>query len=109
MTRLPVFVPTDERLREAIWKGSGVVGSFVAGTDRLRLDFEGDRELYESFEERVRRATDRHLWEGPDGQGYPTSAMAYADPDSVMQVGWWYVEERRLEVTEPDVLRDWKS
>lgn len=109
MTRLAVFVPTDETLREEIWKGSGVVGSLVGDTGRLRLDYEGNRELYESFDTRVERAADRHLWEGPDGVGYPTSAMAYVDPETVEQVGWWYVEERRLEVTEPDLLRRWRS
>lgn len=107
MTRIAVFIPTDERLRDKIWTGSGIVGSFFGGTKRLRLDFEGDRQLYESFEDRVRRAAERHLWEGSDGQRYPTSAMAYADPEAVERIGWWYADEEELEVTAPETLAPW--
>lgn len=107
MTRLAVFVPRDETLREEIWAGSGIVGSPAGETRRLRLDFEGDRQLYESFEDRVQRAAERHLWEGPDGQGYPTSAMAYADPEAVERIGWWYADEEELEVTAPETLARW--
>lgn len=107
MGRLKVFVPREPELRAKIWKGSGIVGSRVGETGRLRLDFEGDRDVFPTFEDRVQRAADRHTWEGPLGQGYPTSAMAYADPEAVLAVGWWNTEENRLEVERPEVLTDW--
>lgn len=108
MSRLAVYVPTDEQLRDEIWKGSGIVGSPVGETERLRLDFEGSREVFEAYEERVQRAAERHLWDGGDGQqGYPTSAMAYVDPDAVVQVGWWQMEKEQLDITEPDLLSAW--
>lgn len=108
MARLTVYVPRAPELQEEIWEGSGVVGSPVGDTGKLRLDFEGDREVFPTYEDRVRRAAERHTWEGPSGQqGYPTSAVAYADPDAVMAVGWWDTEARRLEVEKPGVLADW--
>lgn len=107
MIRLAVYVPKDNKLREEIWRGSGIVGSPVGQTARLRLDYEGDRDVFEAYEDRVRRAAERHLWEGPTGEGYPTSAMAYADRDAVVQVGWWRVDEEELDVTEADLLAAW--
>lgn len=108
MSRLAVYVPTDEQLQEKIADGSGIVGSEVSEIGRLRLDFEGNQELYDSYEARVQRAAERHLWDGPDGQrGYPTSAMAYADPDAVAQVGWWTPDTKSLEVTDPSTLTAW--
>jgi hypothetical protein len=108
MTRLDVYVPVDGKLCDEIWDGAGIVGSPVGATERLRLDYEGDREVYERYEDRGRRAAERHLWVGPGGQqGYPTSAMAYADPEAVVKVGWWDPDEAKLEVTESDVLANW--
>lgn len=108
MTRLAVYVPADKRLRGEIWKGSGIVGSPVEGTRRLRLDFEGDVEAFPSIESRVRRAAERHLWEDQYGtRGYPTSAMAYASREAVARVGWWNVKTKSLEVTDPTRLAKW--
>lgn len=108
MTRLQIFVPVAPELRERIWDGSGIVGSTVKDTGRLRLDFEGDEDTYSTFEERVRRAAERHLWEGPGGKkGYPSSAVAYADPGAVKQVGWWDDRDGSVEVTDPALLAKW--
>lgn len=105
---LDVYVPRhDSELRETVWRGSGIVGSEVSDTGRLRLDFEGDDEVFPEFEDRVRRAAERHMWEGEGGRRYPTRACAYADPDEVNRVGSYDTDRRRLSVTEPELLEDW--
>lgn len=107
MTRLKVFVPVQDELRRRIWRGSGIVGSLVGDTERLRLDFEGDDGRYPTLEERIQRAAERHLWIGPEGQRYPTSAMAYVNPEGVLQVGWWDVDLRELELMRHEAIEAW--
>lgn len=106
--KLAVYVPREHtELREEIWSGSGIVGSEVGETGRLRLDFEGDEEVFPDFESRVRRAAERHVWEGPDGQGYPTRACAYCSRDEVVQVGVYDTERNELTVTTRAALAAW--
>lgn len=105
--RLKVFVPVASKLCERIWTGSGVVGSLVGETGRLRVDFEGDDNRFPTIEARVERAAERHLWRGPDGQRYPTSAMAYVDPDGVFEVGRWKVEAEEPGLTDPEEMMAW--
>lgn len=108
---LTVFVPdphSNSDLEKDLARGSGIVGSQVAETGRLRVDFEGDGEVYPDFAARVRRAAERHVWRGPDGkQGYPTRACAYVDRSELVAVGTYDLREKRVEVTEPNALRDW--
>lgn len=105
---LAVYVPRpNTELRDRVWAGSGVVGSEVSDTGRLRLDFEGDGELYPEFEDRVRRAAERHAWAGNGKRGYPTRACAYADRDSVLRVGSYEPDRRELTVSEPELLEEW--
>lgn len=110
MEDVTVFVPAPgSDLRDEVAEGSAMVGSEVQGTDgRLRVDFEGDGELFPTFAARVRRATDRHRWKGPDGrQGYPTSACAYVSSEEVVAVGTYEPGVRRIEVTDEDALKEW--
>lgn len=103
-----VYVPRPgSKLREEIWPGSGIVGSRVEGTGRLRLDYEGDQEVFPSFEDRVRRAAERHTWEGAGGQRYSTRACAYADPADVLRVGHYDRERQELTVERTDLLQEW--
>lgn len=107
---LTVYVPAPgTRLREEIiWDGSGVVGSEVGGSGRLRIDYEGDDDLFPTFGTRVRRAAERHTWEGPDGKsGYPTSACAYVSPEEVIAVGSYRPEEGQLDVTDRAAVEEW--
>lgn len=107
--KLSVYIPTEgSDLRDEIWPGSGIVGSEVGHTGRLRIDYEGDDDLYPRFRDRVRRAADRHLWEGPDGsRGYPTKACAYVDPDVLLEVGHWDVSEKNLELYREEPVAKW--
>lgn len=105
---IDVYVPAPgTSLREQVWPGSGVVGSEVGDTGRLRLDYEGDPELYPTYVERVRRATERHCWQGPSGRGFPTRACAHADPDQVVRVGQYDPDEGRILVTNEEALAAW--
>lgn len=105
---IDVYVPTSSsELRERVWAGSGIVGSEVSDTGRLRLDYEGDTEMYPSYAERVRRAAERHCWEGPEERGYPTSACAYVDPEQVLLVGRYVEEDERVVVTDEEALTAW--
>lgn len=104
-----VFVPAPgSDIRDRVWKGSGIVGSEVGDTGRLRIDYEGDSEIYSAYADRVQRAAERHQAERRGGgQGYPTRASAYVGPDQLLEVGRWNPNEGALEVTEPEILSDW--
>lgn len=107
--KLAVYVPApDSELIGEVWEGSGIVGSLVGDTGRLRLDYEGDRTIYPSFSDRVQRAAERHQASRPGGsQGYPTRASAHVDPSQVIEVGRWDPVEGELTVTDPNRLKDW--
>lgn len=105
---LKIVVPSHEsELREEIWAGSGIVASEEGDTGRLRLDYEGDDDLYPSYADRVRRAADRHQWARGHRSGYPTRASAYADPDEVRTVGSYDPDSGQLTITDAGVLADW--
>lgn len=108
MAELTLYVPArDSALRETVWAGSGIVGSKVGDTGQLRIDFEGDDDVYPMFRDRVRRAAERHLWQQPHSEGYPTRACAYADPDELMEVGRYQSAENSIELTKPELLAEW--
>lgn len=106
---LTVFVPAPgSEIRDRVWKGSGIVGSDVGETGRLRIDYEGDSDLFPTYADRVQRAGERHQVNRPDGgQGYATRASAYVSPDEVVEVGRWYPVEGELEITDPEILIKW--
>lgn len=110
MNTLAVYVPTeDSELRDEIRPGSGIVGSEYGDTGRLRVDYEGDIEMYNSFEDRLKRAAERHTWERPDGRrGYPTSACAYVDPSEVIQVGEYDLDAEELRVSDEERISSWR-
>lgn len=108
---LTVYVPKKgTELRDQIAPGSGIVGSPYGDTGRLRLDFEGNLhglpEL-ECFADRVARAAERHTWESAEGEGYPTSACAYADPEAMIAVGTFDRLAGRITVEDEEELTDW--
>lgn len=93
-----------------VQSGSGIVGSYVGSTGRLRIDFEGDADRFPSFADRVRRAAERHRWVGPDGsRGFPTRACAFVSPDQLIAVGTYNPASRRVDVGRPEDLRAWLS
>lgn len=105
---IDVFVPRPgSDLEEEVWAGSGLVGSPAGSTDRLRVDYEGDRDLYPRYVERVRRATDRHRWSGEHREGYPTRACAFVDPTEVIRVGRYDPDEHRVVVADAEPLKAW--
>lgn len=105
---LKILVPAPEsELREVIWSGSGIVGSKEGQTGRLRLDYEGDDDLYPTYADRVRRAADRQQWARRHRSGYPTRASAYADTDEVRIVGSFDPDSNQLTISDADVLADW--
>lgn len=107
---LTVYVPArGSRLREEVVReGSGMVGSEVSDTGRVRVDFEGDSEVFSTFGERVRRAAERHTWTSPDGrEGYPTRACAYVTPGELVAVGTYEPGEARVTVTDKEALKGW--
>lgn len=89
-------------------EGSGIVGSEVGETGRIRIDFEGDSELFPTFGKRVRRAAERHTWTGPTGRkGYPTRACAYVSPDQLTPVGEYRPNVKKVRVTAEEPLKEW--
>lgn len=106
---LDLFVPAPgSELEGEVVPGSGIVGSEVGETARLRIDFEGDAELFPRYADRVRRAGSRHLWRGPGGRkGYPTKASAIVDPGELIRVGAYYPREKRLDVERQELLASW--
>lgn len=106
---LDVYVPApDSELLQEVDPGSGIVGSEVEDTGRLRVDFEGNRYDYEAFAryvQRVERAADRHR--ARQGRGYPTTACAYVNPSEVIRIGGFDPEEGRLVISDRDQLAEW--
>lgn len=110
MTTVRVYVPAEDadELHEAIWPGSGIVGSEVGESGRLRLDFEGDQEIFDTYDARVARAAERHLYARSDGsRGYMTRACAFVDFDQVIEVGSWDPVAGELEITNKEALSEW--
>lgn len=106
---LTVVVPApDSSLQEEVRTGSGMVASSVGATGRLRVDFEGDAELFPTFADRVQRATERHTWHRPHGsKGYPTSACAYVNPEEVKAIGTFNPSAGRIAVSDSEKLKNW--
>lgn len=107
---LTVYVPAEgSHLREgAIREGAGIVGSEVGETGRMRIDFEGDDDLFPTFGKRVRRAAERHSWTGPnDREGYPTRACAYVSPEELTRVGEYRPNQKKVHVTAEEPLKEW--
>ena len=105
---LDIFVPRPGgELCARIWTGSGIVGSQIRGTGKLRIDFEGDRGRFPRFVDRVARAAERHSWEGEMQVGYPTRACAYVVHEEVVKVGEYVASEGRVEVTNVEALAAW--
>lgn len=105
---LTIYVPAlSSELRETIWQGSGIVGSNVAGSDRLRLDFEGDEERYPAFTDRVRRAAERHRWADGERSGYPTRACAYVEEEEVVPVGVYDPTDGTVVIDDQRTLEEW--
>jgi uncharacterized protein YchJ len=85
-----------------------MVGSEVSDTGRVRVDFEGDAELFNTYGARVRRAAERHTWTGPEGrEGYPTRACAYVSPEELVAVGTYDPDQARVTVTDVEALTEW--
>lgn len=105
---LTVYVPAPgSSLHDRIWEGSGIVGSEEAKTGRLRIDFEGDQTLYPTYEARVKRAAERHLWSGGSRTGYPTRACAHCAHEHVTAVGRYDPQTDRFEVDDRPALAEW--
>lgn len=107
---LTVYVPAPgSRLREEVVReGSGMVGSEVSDTGRVRVDFEGDAEVFDTFGARVRRAAERHTWTHPAARkGYPTRACAYVSRDELVAVGRYEPAKKRVTVTDEDRVEEW--
>lgn len=84
-----------------------MVGSPAESTGQLRVDFEGDEQLYPSYADRVRRAAERHQWSGQHRDGYPTQAAAHVDESEVIEVGRYDPDQSRLIIEDEEVLRTW--
>lgn len=107
-TRLAVYVPVPGSVVDSeVWEGSGIVGSPAGGTGKLRIDFEGNRELFPEFTDRVRRAAERHDWLRDHREGYPTRACAHVDKNQVIRVGTYLPGSNTLEVENADPLAQW--
>ena len=105
---LTVYVPRPESdLRRTIWPGSGIVGSEQGDTGRFRVDFEGDRDRYPAYKDRVRRAAERHSWFDGERAGYPTRACAYVDEDELIAVGNYALDSDQLVVNDRKALEEW--
>lgn len=108
---LEVYVPAEgSPLYEKIAPGSGIVGSEVGDTGRLRIDFEGnlyDLDELRRYADRVARAAERHLWRGENGERYQTVACAYVDADQVIAVGSFRPTEGALSESDRNRLRRW--
>lgn len=107
---LTVYVPAPgSRLREEVVRqGSGMVGSEMGDSGRIRVDFQDETDAFPTFADRVRRAAERHTWEGPDGrEGYPTNACAYVSPDELVPVGRYDPEAKRVHVNDERALEEW--
>lgn len=86
--KLSVYIPAPgSELEETVWPGSGMVGSEVNDTGRIRVDYEGDQEVYLTYEQR-------------GGRAYMTRACAHVGQEEVVEVGWWAPIGGRLEIAD---------
>lgn len=106
---LAVYIPApDSDLQEVVWPESGMVGSPFGESGRLRVDYEGNQDIYPTFEVRVARAAERHLHARTNGgRGYHTRACAYVGREEVVEVGWWDPVGGKLEITDPEAVAAW--
>lgn len=105
---LTVYVPRPgSTLEDRVWPGSGMVGSPVEATGRLRVDFEGDTDRYPRYADRVRRAAERHRWAEGHRAGYPTRAAAHVDETEVIPVGRYESDPGRVIVDDAGALKRW--
>lgn len=105
---LRLYIPRpDTELHERIWEGSGIVGSLRGDNDRVRIDFEGNADLYPTYRDRVRRAAERHQWTDGERSGYPTRACAYCSKDVLIDVGRYDLLADELRVDDPERLQRW--
>lgn len=106
---LAVFIPApDSEVEGAVWPGSGMVGSEYGESGKIRVDYEGNQDIYPTYEQRVARAAERHLHARSDGgQGYHTRACAYVGAEDLIEVGWWDPVAGELEITSPEAVADW--
>lgn len=105
---LAVYVAApDSSVGEEIWAGSGIVGSPTEDTGKLRIDFEGDRQVFPEFEDRVRRAAERHAWSRDYREGYPTRACAHVDREEVIRIGTYLLGSDTLKVEDSESLERW--
>lgn len=79
----------------------------MGDTGRLRVDFEGDTSVYPAYQDRVRRAAERHQWSDEQRSGYPTRACAHVSGDEVIPVGTYDPAADRLMVDDRTTLQDW--
>lgn len=105
---ITIYVPRPgSELEEEVWPRSGMVGSPEGSTGRLRVDYEGDEELYPRFVERIRRAADRHRWSGENREGYPTRAVAHVDESEIVAVGRYDPQKCRVLVDDGEAFKAW--
>lgn len=106
---LAVYVPAeDSQLEKTVWPQSGMVGSEYGESGKVRVDFEGNQDIYPTYEIRVARAAERHLHARSSGErGYPTRSCAWVDREEVVEVGRWDPLAGELDITNPERLSDW--
>lgn len=105
---LKIVIPAaDSELADVIWPGSGVVASPHQDTGRLRVDFEGDDDVYPTYADRVARAAERHQWARQHRSGYPTTACAFVESGEVVTVGSYDPESGQLTITDDERLAAW--
>lgn len=104
---LDVYVPVaGSALEQAIAPRSAIVGSEVAGSDRVRIDYEGNLYGAESmvrYEDKLLHAASRHVTR------YPTVARRVVEADQLLRVGSYSYPQRRLDVDDGEALESWLS
>lgn len=85
-TPITVFVPAAAE-RTTIRLSSGIVGTATSGSDRLRIDYEGDThgptEQFAAWADRVHHAWGRHV------SNYPTVARSEMASEELIAVGMY--------------------
>lgn len=105
---LKTVVPAaDSEFRDLVWPGSGIVASPHKDTGRVRVDFEGDDDVYPTYADRVHRAAERHQWARQHRSGYPTTACAFVDAEAVVTVGSYDPASGQLTITDDQRLAAW--
>lgn len=99
---LDVYVPVEgSGAATIVLPKSAIVGTILpAGV--VRIDYEGNSHGHlGTYAFRLLHAADRHV------SGYPTTARAYVQPDELILVGRYDIEERTLALEDFDALADW--